>query len=126
MAWRVYRIDTLTKLVASMTVPPGDFLDGIYWVTAVVPATGRFVRLRLSARTESGRLSGRRISRHVVRPGWPAVGSWPSVAVEGTVRHPPAHPVRTVTGRAEEGRGRPSSGGRTGPGSHLPSRVPRA
>jgi transcriptional regulator with XRE-family HTH domain len=31
---RVPRIDTLVRLADSMVVPPGELLDGIYWVPA--------------------------------------------------------------------------------------------
>jgi transcriptional regulator with XRE-family HTH domain len=34
---RVCRIDTLIRLAGSMAVPPGELLDGIYWVPAPAP-----------------------------------------------------------------------------------------
>ena len=54
-------MDTLTKLVGSMAVPPGDLLDGIYWAPAVAPepvgsfAFGSQSRLRTWPYSEGGR-----------------------------------------------------------------------
>ena len=34
---RVCRIDTLIRLAGAMAVPPGELLDGIYWVPRLTP-----------------------------------------------------------------------------------------
>jgi transcriptional regulator with XRE-family HTH domain len=42
---RVPRIDTLIKLAAALTIPPGDLLEGIGWESGAVgePIPGRFI-----------------------------------------------------------------------------------
>lgn len=39
---RVCRIDTLIRIACSMAVPPGELLDGIFWVPAPEVVTGAF------------------------------------------------------------------------------------
>ncbi|MBS1677922.1 MAG: hypothetical protein JST08_11105 [Actinobacteria bacterium] len=39
---RVCRIDTLIRIACSMAVPPGELLDGIFWVPAPEVVKGAF------------------------------------------------------------------------------------